>query len=361
MRARTTDDDDRPRPDLGTELRPRQLEATLRQQMTALTNGAADRVRPIIIPGRPGIGKSEIVRQAADATGLPMIALDLSVRDPVDLGGLPIAHEGEYERAPPRWSRDAQDHDHGVLFLDDLGTAKPAVQAAAFRLVHEGRVGAAELPEGWLPIAATNRREDKTVQHPIPAPLANRFVWLPLAPDVDDWIAWAIDHGIDPRIRAFVRWMGDRVLCTEPRRDGAFASPRTWEFLDDHLAVVDTLEPEVVYGIVGEGAGAEFLEFLEVVDDLPDLDRILAGTSDAFPQSSDARHVVCSALTSRYADAPKEHAARIVDYALTLPAEFSVILVRNCLRATADANGANPIAEAPGYDTWHDRYKDVIL
>lgn len=342
-----------------TTIRPSQLETYLEGRIDTLVDGGT--VRPIIIQGGPGIGKSAIVRQVADRADLPVQVMDLVVYEPVDLRGLPIVDDGTCVWTPPDWSAQARDRDHGVVFFDDLGAAAKAVQAATFRLILEGEVGAAKLPDGWLRIAATNRRDDRTVHHPIPAPLANRFVWLGLEPDVDDWVAWALRNGLDERVVAFVRAMGDRVLTTKPRRDGPFATPRSWEFVSDYLRTADEVQPQAVLGAVGTGSGTELLEFLEVADDLPDVDAILEGRSDAFPDEPDCAHVLCSALASRLASRPGVHAERLVEYALTIPAEFSVVLVTDAIRAV-DGNGqANPVTRTDAFDTWQEEYKEVVL
>ena len=134
----------------------------------------------VMIWGAPGIGKSSIVAQVAAAHGLPCIDLRLSQLAPADLRGLPVAdHEqGVARLLPPEFLPRSGS---GILFLDEINLAPPALQVVAKQLVLDRRVGSYTLPEGWLVWAAGNRKEDRAAVFDMPAPLANRFLHLQVA------------------------------------------------------------------------------------------------------------------------------------------------------------------------------------
>jgi len=139
----------------------------------------------VMIWGPPGIGKSSIVRQVAQAFDLPEpIDLRLSQLAPTDLRGLPVPEGGLSRWAPPEFLPRAEVHgERGILFLDEINLAPPAVQGIAQQLILDRRVGSYQVPPGWWIWAAGNRKEDGASVYTMPASLANRFVHLEVLPD----------------------------------------------------------------------------------------------------------------------------------------------------------------------------------
>ena len=149
---------------------------------------------PTFLWGAPGIGKSSIVKQIADETGVGFIDLRLALMDPTDLKGIPFYDKDSHTAlwAPPAFlPREGS----GILFLDELNSAAPSVQASAYQLILDRKVGEYELPDGWAIVAAGNRESDRGVTYRMPSPLANRFVHFEMEVDVNDWRLWAYKSG----------------------------------------------------------------------------------------------------------------------------------------------------------------------
>ena len=143
-----------------------------------------------MIWGPPGIGKSSIVAQTAEHHGLAFVDVRLSQLAPTDLRGLPVAEHGVSRWYPPEFlPRDGA----GILFLDELNLAPPAMQGMAQQLILDRRVGSYVVPEGWFIWAAGNRKEDRAAVFDMPAPLANRFLHLEVEPDFESFKAYALD------------------------------------------------------------------------------------------------------------------------------------------------------------------------
>ena len=189
-------------------MKPSQVQASLTHLVS--------RRRPAFIWGPPGAGKSDIVRTVADTMGLELRDVRLNLMDPVDLKGFPTISEVEFgtgknkvkERqmsfvAPDFLPRDPKSK--GVLFLDEMNSAPQSVQAAAYQLILNRRIGEYELPEGWAVLAAGNRAGDRAVVHGMPSALANRFVHIDFEVDVDDWYYWASANGVSDVTRAFIK------------------------------------------------------------------------------------------------------------------------------------------------------------
>src|SRR5206468_6677435 len=143
----------------------------------ALGVAVAARV-PVLLWGAPGTGKTSAIRAMAEAMGLPCETVIASIREPSDFAGLPIVVGGEVRFAPPAWARRLADAGRGLLFLDELSTAPPAVQAALLRVVLERTVGDLTLPDGIAIVAAANPPEQAADGWDLSAPLANRFCHL---------------------------------------------------------------------------------------------------------------------------------------------------------------------------------------
>ena len=109
--------------------------------------------------GAPGTGKTSAIKAMADAAGLPCETVIAAIREPSDFSGLPVIVDGVVRFAPPRWAERLAEAGRGLLFLDEISTAPPAVQAALLRVVLERVVGDLELPEGIVVVAAANPPE----------------------------------------------------------------------------------------------------------------------------------------------------------------------------------------------------------
>jgi MoxR-like ATPase len=221
----------------------------------------------------------------------------------------------------------------GVLFLDELGQAAPAVQAACLQLTLDRRIGEYELPPGWAVVAAANRAEDRAGGHRLISPLLNRFIHLDLDVDPEDWQAWAVTAGIAPEIRSFLRFRPGLLFQFDPATNPrAFATPRSWAFVSDVLAAPSPdRSAEVVAGCVGEGAAAEFAAFVRLARELPNLDVVL-DTPDAAPIPTEpgVMYALVGAVVERVrAQAALSEAA--VRYASRLPEEFGLLLLRDLI------------------------------
>ena len=155
--------------------------------------------RPIFLWGPPGIGKSDIVKQLGEELEAHVIDVRLSLWEPTDIKGIPYfdSNDGTMRWAPPSELPSmefAKKHKQIILFMDELNSAAPSVQAAAYQLILNRRVGTYQLPDNVVMVAAGNRETDKGVTFRMPAPLANRFVHLEMTVDWDDYFEWAAEN-----------------------------------------------------------------------------------------------------------------------------------------------------------------------
>ena len=128
--------------------------------------------RPIMVWGAPGIGKSDVVKQIGTESKREVIDIRLPLWEPTDIKGIPFFNQklNTMEWAPPA-ELPSDPKSTAILFLDELNAAPPSVQAAAYQLILNRRVGTYKLPEGVSIVAAGNRETDKGVTYRMPAPL----------------------------------------------------------------------------------------------------------------------------------------------------------------------------------------------
>ncbi|WP_316899557.1 MoxR family ATPase [Pseudodesulfovibrio indicus] len=309
--------------------------------------------QPVFLWGAPGVGKSQVVAQAAEELGRELIDIRAVLLDPVDLRGLPSVDGPVARWNPPAFlPREGT----GVLFLDELNAAPPLVQAACYQLVLDRRVGEYELPEGWSVVAAGNRETDRAVTHRMPSALANRFVHLDFSVDVNDWLAWAEQAGLGREILDFIRFRPNLLHAFDPRQnEKAFPSPRSWEFAARILAAKPDPEVELglLKGTVGPGAAVEFAGFLRMFRQLPDPDAVIRKPLTAvIPEEPATLYALCEALARK---AGKDTAENIVEYALRLPSEFGVLLVRDAVRQHRE------VVDTPSFGRWAEANSAVLL
>ncbi|MEV0359100.1 MoxR family ATPase [Nocardia sp. NPDC050697] len=305
-------------------------------QLDALTLAVAADL-PVLLWGEPGIGKTAALTQLAETLDLPLTTVIASVHEPSDFSGLPVvgadpATDG-VPMAPPDWAVRLVRAGRGLLFLDELSTAPPAVQAALLRLVLERRIGALRLPDGVRIVAAANPRASAADGWELSPPLANRFVHLYWTHDHDVVVrglggTWprATLPTLDPdrfgEAVAFARRAVCELLAARPlfvhrlpsgetQRGGAWPSPRSWEMTVRLIAFAtaagvgrDVLSL-LVRGAVGDGPGFELLSSMDRMD-LPDPEALLADPGAAeLPDRGDLRQAVLDGVVAAVRKRPE--------------------------------------------------------
>ena len=298
--------------------------------VAALGVAVAARV-PVLLWGAPGTGKTSTIRAMAEKMGWPCETVIASIREPSDFAGLPVVVGDGVRFAPPGWARRLAEAGRGLLFLDELSTAPPAVQAALLRVVLERVVGDLALPagrsrgRGGQPAGAGRRRlgpVGAAGQPAVPPGLGNRpgavadglaGGWAaPVVPTLPD--RWEAGVGLARGLVAAFLHVRPALACAPPA-DAASAgrgwpSPRTWDMAARLLAAGDAAgageetRSALVRGCVGEGAGVEFLAWL-VEMDLPDPEAVLADPgSFVLPKRGDRAYAAVAAVAAVVAADP---------------------------------------------------------
>jgi hypothetical protein len=243
--------------------------------------------RPVFLWGPPGIGKSEVVQEIADELGGYMIDLRMAQMEPTDIRGIPYFNK---ENNKMDWAEPvdlpseelASQYPIVILFLDEMNSAPPAVQAAGYQLILNRRVGKYKLPDNVVIVAAGNRDSDKGVTYRMPMPLANRFVHVEMRYDFAAWQQWAINKGIHKDVVGYLTFAKQDGYDFDAKASSrAFATPRSWVFVSDMLADENDIDNDTLYtlvsGAIGDGLAAKFMAHRKVAGKMPNPNDILEG------------------------------------------------------------------------------------
>lgn len=279
------------------------------KDLTALLAAAIPARLNVLITGAPGIGKTDIAAAAAQATGYELLLSHPAVQDPTAASGLPwFDGKGGATHLPfGNLARAINASKPTVWFLDDLGQAAPAVQAAYMQLLLARELDGQRISDHVTFLAATNRRSDRAGVTGILEPVKSRFKTIvELQADIESWREWAMVSGIASELIAFLTFRPELLCAFKPSAEMCNSPlPRTWAAVDAWLKCklpIYLLQPALA-GAVGPEAATEFLAFYEVCHHMPDPLKVLQNPSNA-PVPTEAS--VLWALTAALA----EHVAR---------------------------------------------------
>jgi len=264
---------------------------------------------PVALRGRPGVGKTSLVLSTARDLGAACEVVVGSLREPTDIGGLPVLTEnGTVKLAPPRWAEQANNAEQGCIVLfDELTTASPAVQAAMLRVLRERVVGEQTLSPTVRLVAAYNDADD-CGGYELELPMRSRLIHLELKADpqhfADGVLSRWSSSGKGGRLQSnnppegsWTHWAAlvsgyilarPSLLESAPAEGswGGYPTPRTWEMLVQAMAACDAEDASeearllLTAGTIGQGAASEFESFVAVLD-LPNVDDLLKSPANA--------------------------------------------------------------------------------
>ena len=308
-------------------------------QLTGLLARYIPARRNVLITGRPGIGKSEIVEAAAADAGTDLIISHAVTSDATDYKGLPWMFEGEAQWLPYGDLKRMMTADRPLtVFFDDVGQAAPSVQAALMQVTQARRVNDHLISDHVSFVLATNRKEDAAAVTGMIEPLKSRTTIFELEPSLDDWSRWALDAGLPVSIIGYARTAPQCILDWKPTRDITNTPcPRTMAAAGKTLAMglPDDLLLRALAGEIGTGHAAQLMAYHKSIDGLPSLDSILTNPrTAAVPSRSDQLFMVIGGLARR---CTANNIPAVLLYGDRLPPEYQASLIVEIRHANAAA------------------------
>lgn len=283
----------------------------------------------------PALGKSSIIKQIAKEYNAEVIDLRLTEMDSSDLNGLPYFKDGKstflpFDTFPTQDTPLPKGKKSWILLLDEFNSALPSVQAAAYKLILDRQVGQHKLHDKIRIVACGNLDTDNAIVNTMSSALISRFAHFYIRPDNDEWRNWAINNGIDTRITAFIGFRPNLLYTLNPDVTEPYASPRTWELLsritkDNEISYDDI---PLLASLIGEGTANEFISYLEVYTNLPNIQDIFTKPDTVeVPEQLSTQWALIGALAHH--KELDEHLENVITYMDKMPIEMRVVFLRD--------------------------------
>lgn len=312
-------------------MRPKELQRFL---SFAFTKG-----EPVLIKGKPGIGKSDIVAKACEDVGYDLIISHPVVSDPTDYKGMPFVDGKEAKFLPfNELNKLINASKPAVFFLDDLGQASPSVQAACMQLLLARRINEFKVSDKVTFVAATNRKEDKAGVSGILEPVKSRFASIvELNVHTDDWCEWAIGNNMPHELISFLRFRPDMLdKDTVASKDIVNThSPRTVAALGrlQNKGLPVDLRYEVFKGATGEGFAVEYLAYLKLYTQLPTFEDIIDDPTGINVPTDPAMLYALSGLVTSKVNAT--NIEKVMSFVCRMPVEIQAATMKNLVKDTS--------------------------
>jgi len=215
--------------------------------------------RPPLLIGVHGVGKSEVLRAAADEMKIDFISRDLSLLEPPDLVGMPQMGSGVTRYCPPAF---LPTKGKGLIVFEELNRCPNYMRAPCLQLLTERSLNDYRLPSGWLPAAAINPPGADYEVADLDTALLSRFVQVQVQADQEEWLAWARINGVHADIITYVA--SDADIFSHHQ-----SNPRSWSYVSDllHAAADEPVSQEAMWvavsGVIGEKRAVGFRRFLK--------------------------------------------------------------------------------------------------
>lgn len=311
------------------------MEVNLREAKEMISKLLKANLVPLMA-GDPGLGKSAIVKQIAQEYNLELIDIRLSQMEPIDLVGFPMLEGPKATFKPmdtfPIETDPVPEGKAGwLIFMDELTSAMPAVQVAAYRLILDREVGQHKLHPKVRIVGAGNLETSGAVVQPLSTALQSRLVHLTVRPDLKVWQEdFAEPAGVNPWIISYLNFKPDQLYTFKAdHTDNTYACPRTWSFANSILEQFEGHDDKLLFptlgGALSFGVASDFLAFCRIK--LPTYAQIIKDPEGITMTDEPS---VLYALTGMVPQHIKEKdLEKAMKFITRMPIEFQIIMVKN--------------------------------
>jgi len=313
------------------------------------TRDQKSRTHTPMILGSSGLGKSTIVEDVAeyfaDLLDLKLVdsispsdeefgykEMRSALYESIDFSGLPYIEQGIQKRA---FLGNLPVSGKGILFLDEFAQAPTSVQTVLSQLIYEKRIGDYSLPDGWMIVVAGNRSIDRAGSNKITTNNMTRVWNCTIESNTENWLNWASQNDVHQDVVSYIGYRQDVLNQFDAKAIGSQAVPRTWVMVSDMLKTdPDKDLYELLFsGYIGEEQTMEFINFLSLKNDVPNLSAILSGKAVDVPDGAGLCYATICALLGVIGEAKDsvvhdyfKNASSFVELFPT--PEFSIMFVR---------------------------------
>lgn len=240
--------------------------------------------RPVLLLGAPGIGKTQIMEQAARECGVALVAYTITHHTRQSAIGLPFISKKEYggreysateytmsEIVASIYNRMSETGlSEGILFIDEINCVSETLAPAMLQFLQCKSFGNHEIPKGWVIVAAGNPPEYNKSVREFDVVTLDRVKKILVEPDYQTWREYAYKENMHPAIISYLELRNNCFYQMETTIDGKqFATPRGWEDLSRMMEVYERLGKSITADLVGqyiqhERISREFAEYYEL-------------------------------------------------------------------------------------------------
>ena len=240
--------------------------------------------RPVLLLGAPGIGKTQIMEQAARECGVALVAYTITHHTRQSAIGLPFISKKEYggreysateytmsEIVASIYNRMSETGlGEGILFIDEINCVSETLAPAMLQFLQCKSFGNHEIPKGWVIVAAGNPPEYNKSVREFDVVTLDRVKKILVEPDYQTWREYAYKENMHPAILSYLELRNNCFYQMETTIDGKqFATPRGWEDLSRMMEVYECLGKNITADLVGqyiqhERISQEFAEYYEL-------------------------------------------------------------------------------------------------
>ena len=259
--------------------------------------------RPVFLLGAPGIGKTAIMEQIAQETGVNLVTYSMSHHTRESALGLPVIVHRNYTGADVQISEytmseivatlydtiEATGIKEGILFLDEINCVSETLAPAMLQFLQYKTFGNHKIPDGWIIVAAGNPPEYNKSVREFDIATLDRIKKIDVEADFEVWKEYAKQADIHPAILSFLTAKPQYFYQVETTVDGKiFATPRGWEDLSGFLKVCEKVDlicdrEVVVQYIEHPRIAKDFANYLELYKKYQaryQIDEVLEGKQD---------------------------------------------------------------------------------
>ena len=333
----------------------------------------SEKIPATMVWGAPGVGKSTMVKTLAKDKGIGFVDVRLAQMESIDIRGIPVPDK---ERKVVDWFPSAifpkDNSKGGIIFLDELSSAPKDVQVAAYELILDRQLGGGDIykvPSKWIIVAAGNRSCDRAVSTTMSSALANRMMHLEIEANAEDWVAWAVSHGIHPTVVGFINFKPQLLLSVDDQNlERGFPTPRSWERVSEMCKILnnETLLRKAVYGLVGTAAGQQFMEFYKLAAQMDNVLEMMVNPKIPvkIPNRDDLKYALCSAMVyhiwrGKDAADTQKRVDGFLRISMQLPPAFSTMAMTNARLGTESLTttmAVMTIMRHPMYKDWRAKF-----
>ena len=294
------------------------------------------------LTGSPGISKSATVLQLFKKYNLYPIVISLAACEPQDVQGYayidPISKKSKYmpfEMFPIEGDTIPEGYQGFGIVLEELAGADTATQKAAYRLLLDRMVGDTPLHKNTALIATGNLITDNALVEDMSTALQSRMCHIEMNLPLLDWIKWANENNINPKIISFLEFKPSNLSTFNPDNDHTtYACGRTWEFVHKQLKIIPNIENDplavpLLTGTVGAGAAREFLSYLKMFHQIPKITEIITYPTTAILPNIPGIQYVLSTTLGEHCN--EDNISKLIQYISRMAIEFQVVTLRGIL------------------------------